>query len=166
MKIVIDIPEDVYTRLFDNGIQDNEIAVDDVCEMARALRLGTPLPKGHGRLGDLDALETEMVNGIKAGNYEEGYETFAHINDIDDCVECVKYADTIIEADKGGDMELKFDKRFIDEAVQEAVEDIKQNFIAKSEVIEWLNSFDTSSATKCFEAVNLLKQRLGGEDGR
>ncbi len=28
---------------------------------------------------------------------------------------------------------------------------------------EWLNSFDTSSATKCFEAVNLLKQRLEGE---
>ena len=43
MKLIIDISEDVYTRLFDNGIQDNEIAVDDVCEMARALRLGTPL---------------------------------------------------------------------------------------------------------------------------
>lgn len=42
MKLVIDIPEDVYTRLFDNGIQDNEIAVDDVCEMARAIRLGKP----------------------------------------------------------------------------------------------------------------------------
>lgn len=28
----------------------------------------------------------------------------------------------------------------------------------------WLNSFDTSSATKCFEAVNLLKQRLEGEE--
>ena len=27
---------------------------------------------------------------------------------------------------------------------------------------EWLNSFDTNSATKCFEAVNLLKQRLEG----
>lgn len=63
-------------------------------------------------------------------------------------------------------MELKLDKRFIDEAVQEAVEDIKQNFIAKSEVIEWLNSFDTNSATECFTAVNLLKQRLEGEDGR
>ena len=61
-------------------------------------------------------------------------------------------------------MELKLDKRFIDEAVQEAVEDIKQNFIAKSEVIEWLNSFDTSSATECFTAVNLLKQRLEGEE--
>lgn len=33
-----------------------------------------------------------------------------------------------------------------------------------SEVIEWLNSFDTNSATKCFEAVNLLKQRLEGEE--
>ena len=42
MRVVVDIPEDVYTRLFDNGIQDNEIAVDDVCEMARALRLGAP----------------------------------------------------------------------------------------------------------------------------
>ena len=37
MKLIIDIPEDVYTRLF-----DNEIALDDVCEMARALRLGIP----------------------------------------------------------------------------------------------------------------------------
>lgn len=43
MKLIIDISEDVYTRLFDNGIQDNEIAVDDVCEIARALRVGTPL---------------------------------------------------------------------------------------------------------------------------
>ena len=43
MKLIVDIDEDVYTRLFDNGIQDNEIAEDDVCEMARALRLGTPL---------------------------------------------------------------------------------------------------------------------------
>lgn len=29
---------------------------------------------------------------------------------------------------------------------------------------EWLSSFDTNSATKCFEAVNLLKQRLEGEN--
>lgn len=58
MQIVIDIPEDVYTRLFDNGIQDNEIAVDDVCEMARALRLGKPVTKGHGRLIDENDLKT------------------------------------------------------------------------------------------------------------
>jgi hypothetical protein len=61
MKIVIDIDENVYTRLFDNGIQDNEIAVDDVCEMARALRLGAPLPKGHGNLIDADKLYSDYV---------------------------------------------------------------------------------------------------------
>ena len=64
MKLVIDIPEDVYTRLFDNGIQDNEIAVDDVCEMARAIRLGTSLLKGHGRLMILseDKLKENQIN--------------------------------------------------------------------------------------------------------
>lgn len=29
---------------------------------------------------------------------------------------------------------------------------------------EWLNSFNTESATKCFEAVNILKERLEDED--
>lgn len=48
MKIVIDISEDIYTRLFDNGIQNNEIAVDDVCEMARAIRKGYPV-KNHSK---------------------------------------------------------------------------------------------------------------------
>lgn len=43
MKLLIDISENIYTRLFDCGIQDNEIAVDDICEMARALRMGTPV---------------------------------------------------------------------------------------------------------------------------
>ena len=32
-----------------------------------------------------------------------------------------------------------------------------------SMILDWLNSFDTSSATKCFEAVNLLKERLEGD---
>ena len=79
MQIVIDIPEDVYTRLFDNDIQDNEIAVDDVCEIARALRFGTPLPKGHGRLID----DNEVKELIK------GWATYA-----------VDKALTILEADK------------------------------------------------------------------
>lgn len=42
IKLAVKIDADVYTRLFDNGIQDNEIATDDICEMARALRLGKP----------------------------------------------------------------------------------------------------------------------------
>ena len=94
MKIVIDIPES-YLNI--QSISVSHFVINKVWD---AVKEGTPLPKGHGRLGDLDALEKEIVNGIKAGNYEEGYETFAHINNMDDCVECVKYADTIIEADK------------------------------------------------------------------
>lgn len=53
MKLIIDISDDVYTRLFDNGIQDNEIAVDDVCEIARALRKGTPLDDVKAEIEDL-----------------------------------------------------------------------------------------------------------------
>ena len=53
----------------------------------------------HGDLIDRDALEQEMLNGIKAGNLEEGYEMYANINTVDDCVECVRWADAVIEAD-------------------------------------------------------------------
>lgn len=41
------------------------------------------------------ALLEEVENGIKAGNYEEGYEEYAHINDMDDIIECIKYADSV-----------------------------------------------------------------------
>lgn len=95
MEIVIKIPDDAYNILLE------EQRIPTGLDYEYLIMHGTPLPKGHGRLGDLDALEKEIVNGIKAGNYEEGYETFANINNMDDCVECVKYADTIIEADKG-----------------------------------------------------------------
>ena len=96
MKVIINIPNSLYANLpkIVNGSTASKRILDCV-------KNGTPLPKGHGRLGDLDALEKEIVNGIKAGNYEDGYETFAHINNMDDCIECIKYADTIIEADKG-----------------------------------------------------------------
>lgn len=59
------------------------------------------LPDKHGDLIDRDALEQEMLNGIKAGNLEEGYEMYANINTVDDCVECVRWADAVIEAEDG-----------------------------------------------------------------
>ena len=98
MRIVIDIPEEVFDEIYNN----NYYSLKGKAALRVAVRNGIPLPKGHGRLGDLDALETKMVNGIRAGNYEEGYEHYPHINNMDDCVECVKYADTLIEADEGG----------------------------------------------------------------
>ena len=91
MNLIINISEDVYTRLFDKGIQDNEIATDDICEMAMAIRKGTPLPKGHGRLIDADELEKEKFL-LGTSNYCE-YQVVTMAN--------IKDAKTIIEADKG-----------------------------------------------------------------
>ncbi len=102
MHIVIDIPEDFYEALkktdeMTSGLHSENTLMSVVYS---AVAKGTVLPKGYGRLGDLDALEKEMENGIRAGLLEEGYDNYPHINNVDDCVECVKYADTIIEADK------------------------------------------------------------------
>ena len=90
MQIVIDIPEHYY----ENNIK-KELPIYLTEKQVVAI-----FPKGHGRLIEADAFEKDMINGIKAGNYEDGYDNYSHINNIDDCVECVKYADTIIEADK------------------------------------------------------------------
>lgn len=48
---------------------------------------GTPLPKGHGRLGDLDALREE-VSSWGMNDYEPS-----------DFIDIIDQADTIIEAD-------------------------------------------------------------------
>ena len=60
MQIVIDIDENVFTRLFDPGIEDYAIVNDDLFAIAKSIRKGTPLPKGHGRLIDADALFNEF----------------------------------------------------------------------------------------------------------
>jgi len=86
------------------------VNTDDDCILQRDKCYGTweeqyagcplvELPEKHGRLIDGDALVTEMTNGIRAGNLEDGYEKYQNINNMDDCVECVKYADVVIEAE-------------------------------------------------------------------
>ena len=49
-----------------------------------------------------DELIADMINGIRAGNLEEGYERYQNINNVDDCVNYVRYADTVIEAEGEG----------------------------------------------------------------
>lgn len=101
MQIVIKLDEE-YIKQIDKirfligGIEDRSLQINVI----NAIRNGIPLPKGHGRLGDLDKLEKEIDGGVKAGLMIEGYENYSNINDVDDCLECVKYADAIIEADK------------------------------------------------------------------
>lgn len=93
MQIAIDIPEELYET------NNRGLEAEEIWDLRVAVKNGIPLPKGHGRLGDLDKLEKEIDGGIKAGLMIEGYENYSNINDMDDCLECVKYAPTIIEAD-------------------------------------------------------------------
>ena len=90
MQIVIDIDINLYARFFNNG-EDN---YDDVADMAKAIRKGKLLPKGHGRLIDADALEGHrQIQIISNGNGKYVEVMTYYQNDID-------IAPTIIEADK------------------------------------------------------------------
>lgn len=57
MQIVIDIDDNLYTRLFDNGV-DN---YDDAVDMAKSIRKGTPLPKGHGKIVDISKIDNDRI---------------------------------------------------------------------------------------------------------
>ena len=66
-------------------------------EIWRAIAKGTPLPEGHGKLGDLDKIKKEMQNYhddcAKTSEYTRlGFET---------AIAVVEGAQTIIEADRG-----------------------------------------------------------------
>ena len=101
MQLVIDLDDDIAQGIIEgNNDEPRNIVRSFQATIADAIKNGTPLPKGHGRLIDADKLKVELECGIRAGNYEEGYEKYAHINDMDDCVDAVTYADTIVEADK------------------------------------------------------------------
>lgn len=83
MKIVIDIPEEIRKAII-NNIQ-HELNSDQrqlmISCMESAIANGTPLPKGHGRLIDADALPLDKIDDANYGS------NYIHI------------APTIIEAD-------------------------------------------------------------------
>lgn len=91
MKIVIDIDENIFTRLFDNGIEDYEITNDDLFAIAKAIRGGTPLPEGHGRLLILDEA------GVKKCFTNFDFSSLNWINEVAISMATLK----ILEADKG-----------------------------------------------------------------
>lgn len=53
MQIAIDIDENLYTRLFDNG----DIDIAEMLKACVAIRKGIPIPKGHGKIIDTDKIE-------------------------------------------------------------------------------------------------------------
>lgn len=88
MQIVIKITEDLFTQIKDNVLFANSIPSDIRWDITDAIVNGTPLPKGHGRIGDLDVLREE-VSSWGMNDYEPS-----------DFIDAIDQADTIIGADK------------------------------------------------------------------
>lgn len=86
MKVVIDIDENLYTRLFDNG----DIDAVDMLKAYVAIRKGTVLPKNHGRLIDADAFIAMLKNATERQRYKELL--------IDDCLTVDDVIKAIIES--------------------------------------------------------------------
>ena len=88
MRVVIDIDDNIYTRLFDNGLPiDLTTAINDTTDIATAIRNGTTLPEHHGRLIDADALLDESYQ------IDSMYCMYDEVVNVDD----IKDAPTIIE---------------------------------------------------------------------
>ena len=98
MKIVIDIPEEVFDEIYNK----NYYSLKGKEALRVAVRNCTPLPKGHGRLIDADALEyfcefEKCIQQTGIGCNRCQYHTITE-HEIDT-------SPTIIEADKESEQE-------------------------------------------------------------
>ena len=76
MKLIIEIPEEEYNRI--KEWEDSITGYQTSLVLYRAVRNGTPLPKGHGRLVDENYIIAELVyrkhllsEGVKCGEVAE-----------------------------------------------------------------------------------------------
>lgn len=74
MKLVIDIPADVYTRLFDNGVEC--IAKTDISEITKAIRKGETFKTGHWIDSGLDMINGDSYTCSKCGGFMIGASKF------------------------------------------------------------------------------------------
>lgn len=94
MKLVIDIPEDEYEYIKENGFNGYSYQRNLIVE---AISSGIPLPKGHGDLKDAnnffnDELDAKLAECKVEQNI---FKDIVRVKDI------IKYAPTVIEADGG-----------------------------------------------------------------
>ena len=101
MQIVIDIPDEIYETLKNNGVIVNGLRCGKtfLSEVFAAIANGTPLPKGHGRLIDGDELKTLCYEVLVEEESFSGVDEVSPYNGITE--EDIDLAPTIIEADKG-----------------------------------------------------------------
>lgn len=70
MKLVIDVDENVFTRLFDNGTEDYAIVNDDLFAIAKAIRKGTSLPEHLNKIKD--EIDLKQYSFMTNSRYDEG----------------------------------------------------------------------------------------------
>ena len=97
MKIVIDIPEKVYEDFMNDWVGSPKIL--------SAVRKGTPLPKGHGRLKDEDEIVKAIEDRVEFLKKNDAI--FMRLRKDIDILGCIPKirceVSTIIEADMGED---------------------------------------------------------------
>lgn len=90
MEIVIKISESILEK-----IKQHSVYPYDVDEICLAILSGTPLPKEHGRIGDLDSIMNDINNSINEmtniGFAVDGQYLWGKLND------AIDNAPTIIE---------------------------------------------------------------------
>ena len=91
VELVIKIPKKIY-----KSICDKNALGCDISDIKNIIRNGTPLPKGHGRLKDIDKLPVNEIErtgyNYECGENECYSEEIVYLDDIIS-------AETIIEAD-------------------------------------------------------------------
>ena len=92
MKIVIDIPEELYEAYKGRPPMLGDEGMDMI---AQAIANGTPLPEMYGRLGDLDELEQRISNFIEHDAHMQDEYTLIRERFI---LDGIKDTHTIIEA--------------------------------------------------------------------
>lgn len=95
IKLMIDISEELYAKV-PTLINKGNIWIGDVLD---AVKNGTPLPKHHGRLKDVDA----FISKVKSDRTHSAYLRSWTADDVLDALNN-SYAPTIIEADKEAKM--------------------------------------------------------------
>ncbi len=126
MKIVIDIPEDVK-KAFDEATKDDLYGCyyDANSVVGKAIKNGTPLPKGYGALVDKSkickAIYAEEDSCTGMGMTLE--EMDAYNDGIDAMYNLVRGAKPIIEADEEGVSYARQEKFYLDEIEEDEEED-------------------------------------------
>lgn len=95
IELVIKIPKELYEAYKGRPSMLGDAGMDMI---AQAVANGTPIPKNHGRIGDLDAVMNDICNSInemtKIGIGVDGEYLWGKLND------AIDNAQTIISADR------------------------------------------------------------------